>query len=232
MTFNWTYADMLDALCNRRRFAFVRYSDGDWNCIFGRQGGIGAEHRYRPDLGKALITSLKPEPDYHVGIMPSLLTPDRWWASNRVITWLAANPGLEFCASTLLHNAGSHGELAAYFEALRGQRLVFVGNADIAAMQPWLGDFEHVVIPKSDCWDRRDEILPRVLAACREPGVAMFACSMPAKVWIRQAWESGCGASLVDIGSVFDPYLGKLSRTYMADGRVKLAQPLYPEITP
>lgn len=228
-TQDWTYADMITTLHAKRRFAFVRYSDGDWNCIFGRTGGIGDEHKYKPDLGKALLDSLKPEADYHVGLMPSLLTPGRWWASERVIRWRNANPDLTLCSSLLLHSAGMRGKLDNYFEALRGNRLVVVGNAGAVAMRPWLGDFEHVVIPVSDCWDSRHEILPRILSACKAPGVAMFSCSMPAKVWIRQAWDAGCAASLVDIGAVFDPYLGKLSRSYMADGGVKLAKQLYPE---
>jgi len=227
----WGYDDMLADIENRNRFAFVRYSDGDWNCFFGRDGGIPNEHAYMPGLGQRLRESVVPEPGYHVGIMPSLLTPDRWWASNKVISWLADRPEMSFCSSLVLHKAGMQGRLDAYFSAVKGQRRVLISNESASGMAPWLGDFEHVIIPKQDCWLQRDEILPRIIKACREPGVAMFACSIPAKVWIRQAWDAGCAASLIDIGSVFDPYLGRLSRNYMRKTGVILAEPLY-EVPP
>ncbi|HUS96932.1 MAG TPA: hypothetical protein VMX97_09360 [Hyphomicrobiaceae bacterium] len=229
----YDYAALLADLDAGRRFGFVRYSDGDWNCFFGRKGGVVNEHEYLPDLGAALRASLKSEPGYHVGIMSSLLTPGRWWAAPRVIEWTAAHPEVSFCSSMILHCASQRGELGPFFAALRGLRVSFVGNETMRGMQPWLGEFRLVEIPAQDCWLHRDEIVPRIIAAARQSDVVLFACSMPAKVWIRQTWESGAAASLIDVGSVLDPYVGRESRIYMRGGAVKLATPIGPpEIQP
>jgi len=228
MTFkdNWGYRDMLLDLQNKKRFGFVRYSDGDWNCFFNRKGRVVNEHDYLPDLGVELRACLKPEPGYHVGIMSSLFTPNRWWASNRVIKFVSDHPALSFCSSMILHCASIEGRLGLFFQALRGHRLVMVGNKSMLGMKPWLKDLELVEIPAQDCWLQKKEIEPRIIEAARSPGVVLFACSMPAKVWIRHAWESGCSASLIDVGSVFDPYVGTLSRNYMREGKAKLAKPV------
>lgn len=228
----WTFNELLADIRGRRRFAFSRYGDGEWNCIFGREGHIvNHEHTYSQSLGAALAVSLRTGQNYHVGIMDGLLVPGEWRASDRVIAWKAAHPEVAFCSSLLLHRASIHGRLGHYFEALRGQRLVLVANHSASAMRPWLGCFEHIEVPANDCWCASKTLLPRILSACREPGVVMFACSMPAKVWIRQAWDDNGLASLVDIGSVFDPYTGTQSRSYMRDNPVTLANPIYPELS-
>ena len=223
----WVYDDMLSDIASGKRFAFVRYSDGDWNCFFNRVGRVVNEHTYMPDLGVALRESLKPEPGYHVGIMTSLLTPGRWWASEHVIKFVAEHPEIPFCSSMILHCASQYGTMGRYFEAIKGRRLVVVGNSDMAKMVPWLESFEHIIIPEQECWLDRDRIEPQIIDAAQEPGIVMFSCSMPSKVWIRRTWEAGGKASLVDIGAVFDPYIGRMSREYMREGRHILAEKLY-----
>jgi hypothetical protein len=227
MTDKWAFDNMLADLRAGRRFSFVRYSDGDWGCIFGRRGAILDEHEYGPDLAAALLAAIRSEPGYHLGIMPGMFTPGRWWASAQTTEFVAAHPELSWCSSMILHAAGMAGRLGEFFEALRGWPITVVSHAGMAAMCPWLGDFEHVIIPLSHCWRERAEIEPRIIEACRAPGVALFSCSMPAKVWIRQAWEARCAATLIDIGSVFDPYIGRMSRGYMRDGKAVLAARLY-----
>lgn len=220
------YSALVSAIQSGDRIAFVRYSDGEWNCLLGRKGGIPCEHDYAPDLAEALRGALIPDPaaGYHVGIMPSLLTPGRWWASDRVIEYCTDRPHLQFCSSMIVHNASMAGHMGQLFEALRGVRVAIVGNEAMRAMTPWLGDFRLVEVPPRECWGQRDEIMPRIIAASRQADVVLFCCSIPAKVWIRQAWEADSWASLIDIGSVFDPYVGRQSRAYMREGRVVMAE--------
>jgi len=225
----WGYADMIADIRAERRFAYVRYSDGDWGCIFGRKGKILDEHDYGPDLAAALRAAIASEPDYHLGLMRSMLTPGRWWASEQTTAFVASRPDLAWCSSLILHDASMDGDLGAWFDALVQYRVTVVSHAGMRALRPWLGDFRHVVIPVADCWRRRAEIEPAIMAACRDPGVVLFACSMPAKVWIRKAWMDGGAATLIDIGSVLDPYIGRNSRSYMREGKARLADPLYTE---
>jgi hypothetical protein len=193
----------------------------------GRYDFEWAEHGYTPSLGAALKAAMVTEPGYHLGIQRGLLTPDKLWASNRTIEYVAEHPELEWCSSMILHCAGMAGSLGEFFEALRGKNISFVSHGGMAEMRPWLGMFRHVVIPASNCWRERAEIEPRILDACRAPGVVLFSCAMPSRVWIRKAWLAGGEATLIDIGAVFDPYIGRLSRSYIREGKCKLAERLY-----
>jgi len=223
----WEYNDMLSDMANGNRFAFVRYGDGEFACMFGDPGGVRNEHRYTQDLAGELAACLKSEHGYHVGIMPGLFVPGKWPASERVIEYAARHPEIEFCSSLILHAASMHGTLHRFFDEARHHRLVVVGNKAILKMQPWLGAFEFIEIPSQECWNKRAEIQPVIIAAAQQPGIVLLSCSMPANVWIRRAWEAGGKASLIDIGSVFDPYVGASSRNYMREGRAILAERLY-----
>ncbi len=226
----WDYAGMLGALRARRRFAYTRYCDGEWNAIFGRVGKNCDGHTYFPDMGRALLEAFRPEPaaGYHVGLLASLLREGRWWASGRTIALERERPLGSWCDAMILHRAGMRGELGRFFEALRGRPLAVVGNRHLAKMRPWLGGgFDHIVVPERDCWGVRERVLPEILRAARSPGVVLLACSMPARVWIRRAWEAGGEASLIDVGAVFDPYVGIMSRGYMREGRFVLAERLF-----
>ena len=223
----WGYPEMIEDLRAFRRFAYVRYSDGDWGCIFGRKGRILDEHDYGPDIAAALRSAMASGPGYHLGLMRSMLTPGRWWASTQTAAFIETRPDLKWCSSLILHDASMNGRLGTFFSALEAHPVTVVSHSGMSALRPWLGDFRHIVIPQADCWKRRAEIEPLIMAAARKPGVMLFACSMPAKVWIRQAWLSGGPASLIDIGSALDPYIGRHSRWYMREGRAVLAQPIY-----
>jgi len=203
----------------------VRYNDGEWNAIFQRHGENCDGHEYYPDMGRALIESLQPDPTngYHVGICPGLLKPREWWASRRVIEFLAARPDLALCNSLMLQSASQRGDLGRLFDALRGKRIVFVGNAGMRGIAERIELADFVEVPERNCWTAGAEIAGRITFAAIEPGIVMLACGMPAKVWARQAWRDGGAASLLDVGSVLDPYCGRLTRNYMRRGEYVLA---------
>ena len=230
MTDPWRYEDMLADIRAGRRFAFARYCDGEWNAIFGRRGANCDGHAYYPEMGEALRESLITDPShgYHVGIMPGLLhDTGRWWAAPQVIEYVAACPWLSFCNALMLLSASKAGRLGEFFEALRGWPVTIIGNRHMAGLSPWIEIADMIVVPERDCWMINHDILLGLLETCRVPSVVLFACSMPAKVWIRRAWESRCAATLIDVGAVLDPYVGRMSRGYMREGKAVLAQPLY-----
>jgi hypothetical protein len=242
----FNYEAMLQGLHDGRRFAWVRYSDGDWNCVFGCNAGFkryawdGARkideradmpgthsHDYDERLGEEMLAAIASEPDYHLGIMPAMLAPDKLPSSNKTIEFVETHPELRWCSSLILHKASMAGRLGEFFEALRGLDITVVSNAAMTGMRPWLGEFNHVVTPELNCWDERADLYPRIVEACRAPGVVLFSCALPAKVWIRKAWLAGGEATLIDVGAVFDPYIGRMSRKYMRAGMHKLADRLY-----
>jgi len=230
LTDSWNYSDMLADITEGRRFAYARYCDGEWSAIFNRRGGNCDGHKYFPDMGKALESALitDPENGYHVGIMPGLLTDtSRWWPAKRVIKYVDDHRTLSFCGGILLHGASMSGRMGMLFESLVGQRCVIVGNRDMNRLHPWIEIDQHIEVPEKDCWNARDRILPRIIEAAKHPGIILFACSMPAKVWIRKTWEANGQASLLDIGAALDPYAGRLSRNYMKDGHYTLAEIIY-----
>lgn len=70
-------------------------------------------------------------------------------------------------------------------------------------------------------WDRRHVVLSQLQAALRplkEPAVVLIAASMAANWLVCELYkEFGARHFLLDWGSVFDPYCGRMSRTFFTN---------------
>ena len=212
---SFDYPTMLSMLREKKPFAFVRYGDGELNCMMGCVGAnTKCEHKYSPELAKALKHAMVAEKDYHIGMMVNVLAGNEY--SSKLARELAEK--LPICSSLILHHASGRGKLAAFFKAVGP--VVMVGPRHMSGMAPWLNITRHVEIPDRNCWEKTEKIIPQLTSG----ETYLFVASMPAKVWIREAWDKK--TTLIDIGSVFDPYVGIKSRSYMRAGKYTLAESL------
>ena len=224
MTDPFNFDSMLSALSQKKPFAFARYGDGEFYCLTGRVGSnVNKEHKYSPELAKALKEAMVTEPNYHVGAMDSVLNGKWVWAGEKngaqrpqreYVKSIATS--MPFCSSLILHRASICGKMDAFFDAVGP--VVLVGPKRMEKMAPWLDITRHIVIPDQNCFSATEKILPQITSG----ETYLFMASMPAKVWIRKAWDEK--TTLIDIGSVFDPYLGIKSRDYMRKGEYVLAE--------
>lgn len=201
----------IDKLQAGERFSFVRYVDGEWGCILGTRDKTCSGHqRFTPDLRIALAETLRRAHggNCYVALNPQARVMRPMMA--HVAGWLERNaPGLTWHHGKVFHQASLDGRLPELVEAMRSQRVVVVGPRWLRGL-PFVDEF--IEAPAHHAWDAYDAIY--VQAAEVRDAVVCVSMGVPAKVLIHQLYRAlGEHSWLLDMGSVWDPYFGRESRS-------------------
>lgn len=217
------FDQFLQKLKNKEPFSFVRYGDGELNSLLQIDGENYKNtdgHTYFADMGVALADILKNKPKYYLG-KQRFGFDERY--PEQISKFLKDNDleNLNWVNADVFHHASINGYFEKFFDMLvkRDDPVILVGPKYLEN----LGKFynSHVVVPDRNCWLKVNEILEDVrghLDRCDEhkvPAVVLFVASMPANYMIDQLYgKYGSRHTLIDCGSVFDPYCGQVKRGY------------------
>ncbi len=204
------YDQFLTKLLNREPFSFSRFGDGEWSAILQRPGKNTDGHEYFPDMGAALAEVLRSRPAYPIGIQNHALR-----TLPEVAVWLALNGfhlGNDFVNADVWHNASIEGQFKRFFEALRHKSVLLVGPHEVAK----LGIHNYwVEVPSLNCWKSKDVIMKGIDNYIDYVGIVLFCASMASNVMIHELYQKhGKVKTLLDMGSVFMPYVGVANRSY------------------
>lgn len=199
------YDTFLSRLKWKDRFAFSRFGDGEFHCIFGKVGANCDGHQYFPDLGRRLRGILESRPPYTIGIQA---LARRLYSDNPEFRQLT---DFAFVEADALHWASAQGRLGELFERLNRREVVLVGPRHVGRQTKFSCRF--VEVPSRDCWLSCDEVREKLIPLAHPEQVFVFCASFLTKVLIDELWR--CSKStLIDAGSVLDPYVGVKSRKY------------------
>lgn len=199
---NVTFDRMCKMLQLRLPFKFARYGDGEINCMNGKVGNNCDRHKYFPDLGARLRRTLETTPEYMVGIQPLSVAHMR----DSVNKYFS---GIDLYNADTIHNASIDGKLNEFFETLEDRDVLLVGPPHLAGVLP---EAEHVAITPVDCWKDYDNIVKNI-PHDRGDLVVLLCASMVSEVIIHD-YRMFKDITMIDMGSVLDPYAGVKSRRY------------------
>jgi hypothetical protein len=196
-------------------FSLARYGDGELYCMLGRDGVNGDGCAYRGDLADALVDSLcHHAPDFHHGLQRVYERDRDHYA--RILEHIGAGDRDWLDTGVIAHSI-IDGEFYPLLDALRGLETVVVSNRDVRAIRG-LGilDYTHFVeTPASNCWSEVCRVYRDIMAYGR-PACYLLSCGMTACVLTSALHGAIPGSWFIDIGHVWDVFLGKHSRYYMA----------------
>jgi hypothetical protein len=214
-SFGYELVDPFDEICGMlvegKAFSFSRFGDGEFNAIFGAEGANCDGHRYFPDLGRRLREIVESEPDYAMGLQPIAVMMH---GAERI---QSISQGVRWVLSDSLHMALIEGRLGSFFRALTGREILLIGaphHQRLVEGSSW----QFLEIAYRDCWTQYESLratLERHAAA--EGIVFLFCASMMANVLVDDLYRVNPRNSYIDVGSVFDPYVGVNSRNYHSE---------------
>ena len=204
------YVDKINA---GERFSFVRYGNGEWDCILKLYHKTrSGSQKFTPDLQRALVASLTQyrTGEYYwalqsasflkrVGILPKA---EAWLAANKLyIPW---HDGEAFTRPSM------KGQFYPLIAALKKQRVVVVGPQWLMKL-PFASVF--VPVASHNCWTNIEAIKAALINV--QNAVVSFSAGPATKVLIHYLQPIiGNSCWLIDFGSIWDPYCGVKSRRY------------------
>ena len=202
------YYEICDKLRSGQPFKFSRWGDGEWGCMYGWKGANRDGNEYLPELRQDLIDIIHSEPDYYVGLQPGVLVDvGRGYVPDlrEYILHTIFKLRLNLVIGDTLHYASEFGYLHRLIDALKDREVVVIG-AEYFSVLP----YKHLVTKGANSYPDNDEILEKAGKYIDEP-VFLVASAMNSNVIIDRLPNN---VTAIDIGSVFDPYLGKPRATY------------------
>jgi hypothetical protein len=207
-------------------FTFARYGDSEWVSIVGCRKAMtynGLTYRMDlPGLRDALMRTLREIPAEAENYYPATRTAmnnnkkDADW-NGEFRAWVLRNDleGLPWHGCNVFAWASEEGRLWPFIQAIRDLDAprVVIGPPWLRQLDDFVFPIEHFVqVPLADCWTSFDRILKEALAA---PKHAFYSISagLAAKVLAWRLYQDRGDASwIVDLGSLWDPYVNILSR--------------------
>jgi hypothetical protein len=196
-----------------KRFSFVRYGNGEWDCILDLYHRTRSGSQYfNNGLQDALSETLKLEPpdNYYVAIQSTtflasvgiLRQAEKWLSRYRL--------SYPWYDGEVFHKASRNEQLYPLIKALHKKKVVVVGPHWLMAL-PFSNTF--IPIRPKNCWQDFPDIYRRLIGL--HNAVISFSAGPAAKVLIRRLYPViGDNCWLIDFGSMWDPYCGVQSRRY------------------
>ena len=202
-------SEYIRRLKEKEPFKFSRYGDGEWAAILnpnpekGNCDGVPYSYELSADLAKGIV---EPSPHIEYGMQPLAVTN-----MGEAIKAYLGPTEIKWTNADVLHTASEKRELASFADALRERKPIVIGARQWNNAS-WLDLKAFLQVPSKDVYRAKGEILELLSNMPLEGEVVLLACSMLSEVIIYEMASSP--ATMIDIGSVFDPWLGIWNRGY------------------
>lgn len=198
------YDELVSKIKNKDPLALSRWGDGEWLNIRKAPGTNCDGNIYYPDLGDRLEKIANVKQDYYMGAQDykkfNLLSDVEKYDKQN---WIDAD---------MLHKASMEGRLDTLIDALEGTEVVYIGNKDLKNLA-FIDTF--IAIPDKNVWKFRDRVIEVIKTTITdEHKTYLFSAGMATNIFIHELWNYNKKNSYIDVGSVFDPYVGKNTRSY------------------
>lgn len=200
----------VDKLKSGKKFSLARYGDGEMYCMWGKKGQNSNGCRYSPELREALLDSMKyPNDTSFIYGMQRVLPMDR-------VRFEHEYPNTIFYDTEIFSEAVANGELYPLIEQLRKMKVVIIGNSTLKPVADKILNCGFVEIPPCNSYDCRDMIKEHIKD---RDTVYLFSAGMGANAIIGEMHRK-IDAWLIDIGHIWDPFVGLMSRCDL-EGKTK-----------
>lgn len=211
----------ISRLKNKEYYSFVRWGDGEMKALLKKSGNTKGHGKYAlsPRTKKAMNQALL---KYYEEENLIFSCPDRMltWMNEHNRRWLEGRKlwGIKWINCTVFKGSSAAGALFPLIEELRKQKVIVIGPKWLRTLRKQAFNYlDFIEIhPKKGYWDKT--VIPRVLESQKKYGngiVYSFSAGIGSCIFISNLHRPMQGNFLIDFGSVWDIFCGKVSRKYM-----------------
>lgn len=193
-------------------FVFARYGDGEWNAMFEKTGQNCDGHKYFKQMGEDLKESLNgySYPNYFMGLQNLATT---MYDKNIYDLLKAKNINITWHNSDVFHYASIDGKLLPLIETLKKKNVIFIGPEYLKKISEIIPYSKFIVVPDVDCYLEKEKVINK-LSENPQDAIYSFSASMLTEILLYELYKNLKKATLIDFGSLWDPFIGKNSRIY------------------
>lgn len=196
----------------KKPLSLARFGDGEWLCIEGRGTKNSHGCKYTPELRVDLL-SCSADPAIVHGMQRILPSQYR-----RIRPYTATG---EWVDTEVFADELAEGNLKPLFDLFRDREVVIISSKEKQTVPIPYAHF--IEVPRTNAHAEKDRVVKEVLEYGR-PALYLFACGMAAGTFVHALHGKIAGASFIDVGHIFDPFVGEASRDYLRNiDPVKLA---------
>jgi len=199
-----TFVDIVNNIKKSIPFAFARYGDGEWLNIKKHIGTNCDGNIYYSELGDELKKIVEVRQDYIMGAQD--------YNKFKLFSSVNEYPNQDWVDADVLHKASADNLLQPFIDALSTKHIVYIGNIHQKKLE-FINEF--IEIPDKNVWLHRNKLLQSIENTFDgSHKVYCFSAGMATNVFIDILWKNNNKNTYIDVGSVFDPYVGRLTRKY------------------
>ena len=215
-----SYPLMVNKIINSENFSMTRIQDGEWTCMLKIEPHYTNKmsskfKKYEIDKqSERLLEIIKSNPKYYISVNAG--TFDQ--RSNFV--WPLIKKIENLYVGEIFRRASVENSLTDFISALKKRKVIIVGPDWLKKMINHF-DFEFVKTEFPGIYEETNVIkLEReteiIIEKCKEENpVILYSCGLMAKILIDKYYHKyGNTITQIDMGAVWDPYCGKITRPY------------------
>jgi hypothetical protein len=200
-------------LRTQQPFVFSRWGDGEWSCLLGHAGENCDGHPYSGALRADLTRVLEARPTYLLGLQTFAVQQYK----SAIVGWLNRRQlAFSWVDADVLHRSSIAQRLGGLLESLRSRPVLIIGPPHLQGLSI-LPHATLLPIPDRNCYAAYAAVLAEArtqLAHASPDTCVCVSAGMMAKVLIHDLATTFPSHTLLDCGSLWDPYAGRVSRVY------------------
>ena len=205
----------INKIKNNEFFSFTRWGDGEWACTVGRGGRNCDGHEYFKEMSQDLRLALTGGKKYYKAIWP---VTHRQIQIN--LDWISKflnenNIEIPWANAIVWEDLVIRQGIEKLVSVLESKDLIIVSDKSKKKLNIEYKDF--IEIPPKNCYLEKSRIKNSILQKSKEYKYPVFAlsASMATNVIVDELFDQiGSNCWMIDFGSIWDPFVGIISRSY------------------
>lgn len=218
---NLSYPEVLNMLKNNINFSMSRFQDGEWTCIFKIEphytNKMNSRVKFKPiidKLSEKLLEIIKSNPKYYLCVNAGTFDE----RINLVWPYLKSVDNL--VVGEVFRRVSVEKGLKDFTNELNKRTVLIVGPEWLSKLTDKF-QFTHIVSPFPNLYEENNiekisiETETTINKYLNQNPVILYSCGLVAKILIDDFYiKFGKMITQIDMGAIWDPYCGKVTRPY------------------
>jgi len=205
----------IEKINSKDNFSFTRWGDGEWFCTIGKNGQNCDGHKYFPEMRESLNNALNNDKGYYKAIW----NLDHGQIKNILNILLPFiknnNINIDWVNAGIWEDSALSGQLKPLVKSLESRNFVIVSSDKLKKLDIKYTDF--ISVPSVNCFLDKERIKSDMIKMTERYDDVVFglSSSMATNVIVDELYdEIGDKCTMIDFGSIWDPFVGHIGRSY------------------